>query len=40
MSDTKDHPLSLNVRLKPREPSARLFATNDRKVSVAQGLPM
>ena len=38
MSDTKDKAITLNVRLKPSEPSAHPRATNYTNVGVAQGI--
>ncbi len=38
MSDTKDQPIALNVRLKPSESSAQPRATNYTNVGVAQGI--
>src|SRR3990167_6250357 len=38
MSDTKDKPLQLNVRLKPSEPTGHPRATNYTNVGVAQGI--
>ena len=38
MSDAKDQTLSLNVRLKPSEPSGCSPATNDTNIRVAQGI--
>ena len=38
MSETKDQPLALNVRLKPSESSAHPRATNYTNVAVAQGV--
>lgn len=38
MSDTKDQPIALNVRLKPSESSAHPRATNYTHVGVAQGI--
>jgi hypothetical protein len=38
MSEPKDQTLSLNVRLKPTEPSAHPKATNYINVGVAQGI--
>jgi hypothetical protein len=38
MSDAHDKTISLNVRLKPSEPSAHPRATNYTNVNVAQGI--
>jgi hypothetical protein len=38
VSDLKDKPIALNVRLKPSEPSAHPRATNYTNVGVAQGI--